>query len=143
MKVIVILLVLIVLGWLALYNRGGYATFDPTEQGRKVKAAINPGMPYEQVFDLAGDPKKFRIINRKVEKIAGEEVEVFVPSAEVSTDRARIKARVNDKSLPHGFVVTYNYSAQAAFNVFFDGVGGVAEVTDAVTMADLLDTRQP
>lgn len=143
MKVIIGLIFLVAVGCYIVYDRGGYGSFDPTEQGRKVKAGITPGMAYGAVFDLAGDPKKFQIINRKVERIDGKDVELFVPGPPVKIDRARIKARVDEDSLEHGFVCTYIFSHQAAFHIVFDGAGDVKEVTDAATMADLLDTRQP
>jgi hypothetical protein len=143
MKVIVGLIFLVAVGCYLVYDRGGYGSFDPTEQGRKVKAGITPGMAYGAVFDLAGDPTRFRIINRKVETVRGEEVVTFVPGPEVKTDRGRIKARVEENSLEHGFVCTYIFSHQAAFHIVFDGAGDVKDVTDAMTMADLLDTRQP
>jgi|CXWL01.1.fsa_nt_gi hypothetical protein len=142
MKVVLGLLVLVAVGWAGMYFFGGYGSFDATAQGKDNKTKIGPGMSHTQVFAITDNPRKYRIINRHVKRIGGEEVESFDPSNEVDFDRARIDQRILDGSLPHGFCCTFRYSDSMAFTVYFDGTGTVKGVTDAMTMADLLDQRE-
>ena len=142
MKTAVGLLLLLGVAYVAVYKLGGYGSFDPTDQGRKVKAALAPGMTFNQAFDLAGDPRKYRIVNKKVQRINGVDVEELVPSPEVEVDRARIAARVTDNSLPNGFICNYYFSHQVAFALTFDGAGILTQISDSATLSDLLQTRQ-
>lgn len=141
MKVIFGMLVLVAVGWVGVYTFGGYGSFDATEQGKANKAKLGPGMSHTQVFAITDNPRKYRIINRHVKRVGGEEIETFDPSAEVDFDRARVDQRILDGALPHGFCCTFRYSESMAFTVHFDGTGTVTQVTDAMTMADLLDLR--
>ena len=141
MKVIFGLFVVIGLAWVALYYGGGYGSFDPDQQGRDAKAAIKPGMPWTQVFKIAKEPRKYRIVNMKKRRVGGTEIEYFEPSALVKFSRDRLVQHLADNTLPHGFVITYSYSSREAFSVTFDGTGLVTSIEDAFTMADLLQTR--
>ncbi|MCH7591744.1 MAG: hypothetical protein IH989_03035 [Planctomycetes bacterium] len=122
-----------------VFYSGGISGFDPSDQGLKARAALAPGMSFSQACDLTGDPKKFRIINRKVERIRGEEIVFFVPSPRVKCSRERINERLAEGSLPYGFVCTFTYSASVAFTVEYDKTGAVVAVTDAVTQNSIFD----
>ena len=141
MKIIFVLFVVVGVGWAALYYAGGYDPLDPTEQGRTAKAAIKPGMSWTQVFDIAREPRKYRIMNMKKRRVGGQDIEYLEPSPLVKFSKDRLLQRLAENSLPHGFVITYNYSNREAFTVTFDGTGNVKSIADASTMADLLQTK--
>jgi hypothetical protein len=138
MKVVVALLLLFVVGWVVVYYAGGYATFDPVQQARDAKAALKPGMPWQQAFDITGDPPKYRPIFKKEKKIGGETIVSYVPGAPNKFSRSTVGDRLANNSLPHGFICTLVYSTSIAFTLEFDGAGALVNVSDAPTMADLL-----
>lgn len=143
MKTILVLLSLCGLGWAAVYFYGGYASFDPTEQGREALAKLSPGMTFAQVCDAAGEPKKFQVMVLESERIGGEVYEHIVPGPESRTTRENIGARILAGNMPHGFQTTYFFSHQVAFTVVYDLQGTVIDIFDAPTAADLFQTRQP
>ncbi|MCO6435764.1 MAG: hypothetical protein J5J06_01600 [Phycisphaerae bacterium] len=131
--------VVIGLALAGVYYAGGFATFDPDEQGRQVRASIAPGMSWEAVVDTAGEPKHYQPILRSVQKFpGGGEVEFFKPGPKNPFRRESVQSRVQEGSLPHGFLIAYVYSASTAFTVRFDGSGAVHSIDDAMTMNDLL-----
>ena len=79
MKVILVLLILGGIGALALYYGGGYASFDPSEQGRQAKAAIKPGMTWKQVVDAATAPKDYQVFIEQTKRVGNEEVKMVKP----------------------------------------------------------------
>ncbi len=139
MKVILVLFVLIGVGFVVTYYGGGYSSFDPSEQGRQAKAALKPGMPFGQACDITGDPRKFRIINRKVTRERGEDIVTFVPSPQVKCTRERIETRVAEGSLPYGFLCTFTYSNTVALTVTYDDTGAVVNGVDAITVQSLFE----
>lgn len=139
MKAGLVFLLLVALVFGIIFYSGGVSSFDPSDQGIKARAALTPGMPFSQACDITGDPKKYRIINRKVKKIGGEEIVMFVPSPRVKCSRDRINQRLAEGSLPYGFVCTFTYSASVAFTVEYDQTGAVAKIVDAVTHNSMLD----
>ncbi len=141
MKIIFGLFVVIGVGWAALYYGGGYGSFDADEQARTAKAAITSGMSWTQVFDIAREPRKYRIMVKKKRRVGGQDIEYLVPSPLVKFSKDRLVQRLAENSLPDGFVITYNYSNREAFTVTFDGAGNVSSIEDATTMADLLQTK--
>jgi len=141
MKVIIVLLVLVAVGWLVVFYGGGYGSFDPSEQGRQAKASIGPGMSPAQVFDACGDPHRIRTIRREIKKIGGQEIEQFVAGPEANTTRERVGERVQAGDFPYGFVIPYRFSDSVAFAVHFDSTGTVESVEDLTTMADLLQYK--
>jgi hypothetical protein len=136
---------ILVLGFgvlLLVYYFGGYSSFDPTAKGREAKAAISPGMKWTQVVDAAGEPGRYQLINRFVEKDSfGQEVEVFRPGLERRFDYGMLEGDIANGQAPYGFTLSYVFSAQVTFRVWFDGNGVAESIEDAVTMADLLQTR--
>ena len=141
MKAFLCFIVLIAAGLTAMYYTGGFKGFDATQQGKDARAAITPGMPFTKVFSIAREPRKYRDIIRQVSSFGGVESAFFKPGPQNPFKLDVLTARIRDNNLPWGFVVTYHYSNMEAFTVEFDGTGRVVSVTDAVTMADLLQTR--
>lgn len=125
----------------AIYYGGGFSGFDATQQGKDARKAIGPGMSWKQVFDVAREPRKYQVINRKVTRVNGAEIEFLEPGPANRFVLDTFKKRLADNGYPHGFIVTYSYSNQEAFTVQFDGTGTVKFVENAMTMADLLQTR--
>lgn len=141
MKLIIGLLVVMGIGWVVVYYAGGYSSFDPDEQGMQAKAALSPGMPWKDAFAATGDPKKWQVVRRETVRVNGEDVDVFKPGPSMPFTRDNLEKRLEENSVPHGFLCTFVYSNATAFTVEFDGLGAVAEVRDAITQADLLQTR--
>lgn len=141
-KVIVVILVLAGLALFAAYQWGGFSSFDPTEQGREAKAAIAPGMQWTKVVDLAGEPGHYRIIREVVKRTSGEEVKTYDPGIKRKFRYDEIKQEIAAGTAQHGFIFEYYFSAQAAFQVAFDGSGVAEWIGDIATVADLLDTRE-
>lgn len=140
-KAIVAIIVVAAIALGALYFFGGQRSFDPTEQGRKAKAAVTTGMTWTQVTEAAGDPHRYRIAVKTKKKVGGEDVEVIEPGTLLKFDRQVFTNDLAAKNMPHGFVFYYTFSHQAAFSVTFDGAARVTSVQDEKTMADLLDSR--
>ena len=138
MKAILTLLVLVGIGWASVYFLGGYANWDPSEQGRKARAAITPGMSVAQVVDIAGEPRKYRPMKKETDDSGGELIEFIVPGPPNTFNLESVEHRLQEGSLPHGLMITYMFSNRVAFSVMFDGNGTVTHTEDAVTMADLL-----
>ena len=137
-----LLIGLIVLGGIgigAVYLIGGYASFDPTEQGKQAKAAITPGMTWNQVITAAGEPQRYRVF--RLEK--SRNLEELVRSGQLKFDMDLFTSDMTNKSFVHGFIFEYVFSPHAAFSVYFDAGGRVDFIEDLKTMADLLDQRGP
>ncbi len=141
MKVLFFFMAMVALGLAALYYGGGFSGFDATKQGKEARKAIGPGMMWNQVFDVAREPRKYQTIHRKVTRVGGEDMEYFEPGPPNKFVLATFKRRLANNEYPHGFLVTYHYSNQEAFIVNFDSTGTVKYVENAMTMADLLQTR--
>jgi hypothetical protein len=137
MKVVLILIVIVaVVGFIA-FKYGGIGAFDPSEQGKQVKADIKPGMTFQKVIDLAGEPREYSSLIRKVEMVDGEEIEMLSESVYVRFDKARFIKRLDDGELKWGFAFPYDFSKSVAFQVNFAGDGTVIDVQDLLTEADL------
>ncbi len=141
MKLIVGMIVVIGVVALVVYYTGGYSSFDPTQQGKTARAAITTGMTWKQVVGVAEDPREFRSIVMKIERIGGEDVETFKPSARNRFNPKTFPGYMSDNQFSDGFIFEYRFSEQVAFAVEFDGTGTAVAVNDLTTMADLLQTR--
>ncbi len=141
MKVLFFFMAMVGLGMAAIYYGGGFSGFDATQQGKDARKAITPGMTWKKVFDVAREPRKYQTIHRKVANVGGVNMESFKPGPANRFVLDTFKKRLANNELPHGFQVTYHYSNQEAFIVHFDGAGIVDYVENALTMADLLQTR--
>lgn len=117
--------------FLAMYYWGGLGGFDPSQQGRDAKAAIQPGMTWKKVMDAAGKPREYRImiIQKEMPK----------PGPVAAFNETALAERINSGTIEHGFVFEYRFSESVAFDVYFDGAGDVIYVADAITMSKLLD----
>jgi hypothetical protein len=140
-KVILLLMLAIVLAIGIAYYHGGVRSFDPTAQGEKAKAAISPGMTWQQVITAAGPPLKFAIKYQDTSASASglTQVKDGVPM--------RFERKLFDdtvaRGLPtDGFRFVYFFNAQVAFTVHFDPNGAVEDIVDDKTVADLLGTRK-
>jgi hypothetical protein len=142
MKAIIVLLVLGALALGGVYMFGGYSNFDPEKQAQELRAAIKPGMTFKQVMKVAqGKNPKYSAINRFEHKEGKEVVYEYREGTPVAFDEKKVTQRLRDNEVPHGFVLSYNFSEKTAFAVEFDGDGKVEDIRDLRTMADLLQTR--
>ncbi|HPD29645.1 MAG TPA: hypothetical protein PLL20_06600 [Phycisphaerae bacterium] len=142
MKAVLVLIVLAVVVIGLVYKFGGYASFDPTAQGREAKGKIQPGMTVKQVVDIAGPNGKFHNISVLKQKIRGQDVVKTVRGPAMSLNPDQLNARIQRNELPNGFTIEYVFSQQAAFEVIFDSTGKVTGIENVTTMADLLNSRE-
>ena len=134
MKALVFLVVLIggIVG--AVYYFSTTSAFDPTVAGKKAFGKINPTMNWEQVADVAGEPRKYGIMILR--KVGNVEVPTLGP--EVKYQPEVIKRRIEEGSMPHGFVFQSFFSAAFAFSVTFDQDGFIVDNQREKIVADLL-----
>jgi hypothetical protein len=111
---------------------------DPDESGLAARQAIHEGMTWRQVVEAVKSPRKIRTMTLERSPDGTEEI---VESGLTKYPGDEHFARWVDERLDHGFVFQYFFSAKTAFDVYFDAEGKVEMVTDAPTMADLLQTR--
>ena len=123
----------------AVYYGGGFASFDPNKQGKEAMKAIQPGMDWKKVIDLAGEPKEYRVYTKVTREVAGELIEEVKPGAISPFTRENIEQRLKEDNMQEGFIFPYTFSAATAFTVDFDSAGTVVRVNKAITMSDLLD----
>ncbi len=151
MKVVIILIALVAVGLAAIYYFSGYATFDPTKEGLEAKEAIEPGMSWTEVLDIAGEKAKYQEVSKQKASAVGsmatvldsdeEEGYVLVAAPKQPFDRKRVAGLLADGKMPYGFVLSYLFSDSVAFRVVFDETGSVVRVDDEQTMADLLQMK--
>jgi hypothetical protein len=55
---------------------------------------------------------------------------------------SKVASAVNSGRYANGFVLSYHFSQQVAFDVTFNAAGIVVDIEDAATVADLFGTRQ-
>ncbi len=137
MKLLVKVVIAAVLALGVAYYLGGAKDWDPSQQGLDHRAAIKPGMLWNKVFDITGDPKHYTPVKKRG-RGGFTGVGLLAPGAQNKFSRERVAKRLKENSLPRGFKATFRYSDKVAFTVKFDGTGSVEYVTDAITMADLL-----
>lgn len=138
MRIVLWLIVLVGVGWTIVYFAGGYDTFDPSDQCKKPKASIFPGMAYKRVFDITGEPKKWQVVQRKTTRSGDQELEFFEPGPPMPFTRDNFEWRLADGSISHGFQFNVIYSDSVAFTVAFDGYGEVVEAQNSQTLAGFL-----
>ena len=138
MKAVMVLILLVGAGVVGFYYVGGYAGHSPKQQGLDAKAAITPGMTWQQVLAVS---KPIEYCAMKLEEIDdgfGGTIEVIRPTVEVRYKPERFAQRVNNGDFPHGFKFFYRYSSSVAFTVSFDENLTVSGKEDLVTMHTLL-----
>lgn len=127
---------------IALIGGGIYwmvaSTPDPDESGLAARQAIHEGMTWKQVVEAIKSPRKMRTVDVVRNADGTEDV---TESGLIKYPGDKQFARWIDERLDHGFVFQYFFSAKTAFDVYFDAEGKVEMITDAPTMADLLQTR--
>ncbi len=126
---------------IGVYYLGGYAGWDPAERCRQAKAAISPGMRWTKVVEAAGEPGKYQLIRRDVEKSPFGDLEVRVPGLERQFDRALLEQDIARGNTAEGFTLNYVFSQSDAFRVWFDNNGFVERIEESRLM-DVLMQRQ-
>jgi hypothetical protein len=138
LKLFVAVVVLGGVGLVIAYYWGGTRTFDPTAQGQQAKAALAPGMTWQQVVDAAGKPLRFQTIHEMTKR----GVTTYERGAPRKFEREGLEGELANNAHPHGFVFSYEFSPQSSFAVEFDNAGVAQSIEDLMTIADLLDTRK-
>lgn len=130
-------LLAVFIGIFLYYKYGGYATFDPTKQGEEAKAAIKPGMPWTTVIDICGGPpQEYHVLT------PDPKTKMLREGAAIPFEAKNLESDIKNKAVPDGFVFRYKFSEQAAFSVYFSEKGNALQLVDALTTADLLQTRR-
>lgn len=113
--------------------------FDPDAQGEQAFTSIKPGMTWKKVVDVAGEPRNWQEVQIKKRSSGGIEWEEMELAVAGKYEASVVRRRIDDASLPDGFVFPYMFSARYAFSVWFDQDGYVTEVTKDRTAADLIN----
>lgn len=142
MKAIAVILILLGIGLAVMYSQGGYQSFDPVQAGKDARAAIQPGMTWDQVVDLAKATPKFCYILEHMEVINGQQIPVLKQSSASQFNRKKVERKLANNELPNGFVLQYKFTETVAFEVACDGTGTVTEIRNMMTVADLLGTKE-
>ena len=105
-------------------------SFDPDKQGEEVQAAVAAAMTkgkttWLQVIDIAGEPQEYQFYML----VKQGDIEMIKLGAATPFDQALLAADIKNNAVPHGFRLTYRYSARTIFSVDFDNVG-TAEVLE-------------
>lgn len=141
MKVIIGLLVVCAIGGVAIYYGGGYANLDPTQQGEDAKAKTTPGMSWKKVVDVAGKPLEWRPFVEQTRGTGANKRTFYKEGPANKFNADVVSRRLADGKLPMGFTFHYRFSAKVDYDVKFDDLGNVEHITDRITAADLLQTR--
>jgi hypothetical protein len=133
MKGIIIVLLLIVAGIAVFYYASSSTDegFDPTQQGREARAAVEVGASWTEVIAQAGQPRKWRDATSDFD---------FVYTDEFNEDaRAQIAQQLEKGELTYGFSFLYRFSDVVTFAVNFNNKGKVINIQDKESKADLMD----
>lgn len=132
-------MVVVGLGIIGLtYSAGGIAGYDPTAQGEEAMEAIQPGMTWERVIETTQPPGKYRSM---IASTTPDGFESVTPAGSQRFDLDSFRKHAAADGYTHGFIFEYRYSAEAAFDVWFDEAGEVASVQMQRGVADLLHMR--
>ena len=134
MKAVVVLVILAVAGGILLlyFTKSSVDEgFDPTQQGRTARAAIEVGASWMEVLDAAGEPRKWKEGDSAFDFVTGY-------GSFDSGTRDAIRGRLAKNDLENGFCFLYRFSDAATFAVNFDKNGTVMNIQDKESKADLL-----
>ena len=112
----------------ALYFGGGYHSFDPSEQARRARSAIHPGMTYQQVLDRVGAPVRYG--RAQSHRVPGREDNSGDQTVLWSFNRENFEADIAGEVMRDGFLFYYRFTAENAFWVIFHANGRVSQVVD-------------
>ena len=134
MKVVIFVLILAVIGAGVLYyTRSSIEEgFDPTEQGRQARAAINTGAPWTEILEVAGEPRKWKEGSSGFDFVLG-----YLPFDEATRDE--IRQGLEKDELRQGFCFLYRFSDAATFAVNFSRRGVVLNIQNKESKADLME----
>ena len=119
------------------YYFGGVSSFDPAKSASDTRAAIKPGMTWDEVLAV-GAPHDIRHLAMFEKSIAGEIVEEVAASPTMvrfSEERFREEMANNENS--YGFIFEYQFGG-IRFGVHFDAGGVVESLADRGGTRDLL-----
>ncbi len=140
MKLVFGLLVLVAIVLVGVYYFGGVRSFDPNKIGNDIKARIKPGMAWTEVVAIAPQPRSYGRL--QPEGPAAPDQPVRLKLFKGPYDRETIGQHIAAGQVADGFTLEYFFTAQVAFEVWFDRHGVVDRIEDVATMADLLDMRK-
>lgn len=138
MKTALVLIAIVGVAGYFVFTSSDFMNFDPTQQGKDAKAAIDVGMPWNDVVDAAGEPQEFRPMQKVNEGPGETSMNVLKVGPAMKYRYENVESRLEEGTLPHGFVFGYRFSQSMAFRVHFDESGNVKSIEDTVTVHDLL-----
>jgi hypothetical protein len=130
----ILILLLIVVGAIAVvlrYAGSEVESFDPQQQARKAKGAIEIGTSWAQVLERVGEPSYWRSDTGSLDL---HYTDKFGPAA-----REIIREQLENGELPYGFSFLYKFSEVATFAVNFDETGNVVDIQEKESQKDLME----
>ena len=133
MKAVIALLVVAGIAFFVVYRTGSSVKedFDPTEQGKQARAAINNDATWTEVIAVAGEPRKWKDGDSAFDFVMG-----YDPFDSQAHDELRQQLEKGPRKM--GFCFLYRFSNDATFAVNFDKSGLVMNVQDKESKSDLL-----
>ncbi len=133
MKAIVVLLLVIGVGVFTMYyvNSKSQENFDPTQQGRQARTAVESCKSWTEVLERLGEPRKWRNSTSNFDFVYTDRFE------EKTGDL--IARQLDRKALPSGFSFYYRFSDAYTFAVNFNGEGKLSNVQDKEGKDALMD----
>ena len=133
MKAVIVLVILagvaVVVMYLAGFSNGG--SFDPTEQGREARAAVEECASWTAVLDRVGEPRNWRDSTSNFDFLYTERFD--------ETTRDFIAEQLEKNGFPYGFSFFYRFSDAVTFAVNFNRKGELSNVQDKEGKGDLMD----
>ncbi len=105
--------------------------FDPAEQGRQARAAVESCASWTEVLDRLGDPSRWR---DGTSSFDFSYVDRFN-----ETTRNQIARELEKNGFEHGFSYLYDYGDAVTFAVNFDRTGKFTNVQDKEGKGALMD----
>ena len=130
-----ILVVLVLVGGIAVALNFSSSSvtegFDPAEQGREARAAVESCASWTETLDRLGEPSRWR---NGTSSFDFAYVDRFN-----ETTRNDIAGQLEQNAFEYGFSFLYNYGDAVTFAVNFDRAGKLMNVQDKESKDDLMD----
>lgn len=106
--------------------------FDPTQQGRQARAAVQIGATWSSVVSAAGAPRKWKAEPSSFDFVTGyEDWNDATPGT--------ITKKLENGEMTGGFCFLYRFSDAATFAVNFSSKGEALNIQDKESKSDLQD----
>ena len=129
---IAVLILLAVAGYFVYsYAKSSADSFDPTEQGREARAAVEECTSWTEVLDRVGTPPKWRDSTSDFDFTYTERFD--------DTTREFITGKLAENAYAYGFSFFYRFTDAVTFAVNFDRYGKLSNIQDKEGKGALMD----